>query len=54
VAALFRAEQVARAADFEVAHGDFESAAERGVLPDGVMRLPHIGEQADMARGKQE
>jgi len=53
MAALFRAEQVARAADFEVAHGDFEAAAERGVLPDGADPLAHIGQQAGVARQQQ-
>src|SRR2546429_3667156 len=32
VAALLRPEEVSRASDFEIAHGDFESAAEGGVL----------------------
>ncbi len=36
VAGLFGAEEVAGAADFEVAHGDFEAGAEGGVLLDGV------------------
>lgn len=35
VAALFGAEDVACAADFEIAHGDFETGAEHGVLLEG-------------------
>ena len=47
------AEQIARAANFEVAHGDFEAAAERGVLFDGADAFAGVGEQAGVARQQQ-
>src|SRR5204862_3794690 len=39
VPALLRAEQIAGAANFQVAHRDFEAAAQRGVLLDGADAL---------------
>ena len=53
MAALFRAEQVARAANFQVAHGDFEAAAERGVLLHGADAFAHVGQQPRVARQQQ-
>ena len=53
MAALLRAEQVAGAADFQVAHGDFEAAAERGVLLDRAEALAHVGEEPAVARQQQ-
>ena len=53
MAALFRAEQVARAANFQVAHGDFEAAAQHGVLLDGADPFPGVGEQTGVARQQQ-
>ena len=53
VAALFRAEQIAGAADLKVAHGNFKPAAQRGILPDGADAFAHIGEQAYVARQQQ-
>ena len=44
VAALFRAEQVARAANFQIAHGNFEAAAEGRVLLDGADPLAGVGQ----------
>ena len=53
VAALLRAEQIARAANFQIAHRDFESAAERGVLLHRADALAHVREQARVARQQQ-
>ena len=53
VAALFRAEQISRAANFQIAHGDLETAAERGVLLHGADAFAHVGEQARVARQQQ-
>jgi len=53
VAALFRAEQIAGAADLKVAHGNFKPAAKRGVLPDGADAFAHVGQQARVARQQQ-
>ena len=39
MAGLCRAEQVARAANFEVAHGDLEAGAELRIVADGVQAL---------------
>jgi hypothetical protein len=50
VAALFGAEEVAGAADFEVAHGDFEAAAEGGVLFDGADAFAGVGKEGGVAR----
>ena len=44
---LRRAEQVARAADLQVAHGDLEAGAEVGELPDRLQALVRLlGEHA--------
>src|SRR5258705_13772202 len=40
--ALFGAEQIARPADFQVAHRDFEAAAEGRVLLDGAEPLANV------------
>ena len=53
VPALFRAEHVACAADFQVAHGHLEAAAERGILLDGADAFAHVGEEAGVARNEQ-
>ena len=53
VAALFGAEQVAGAADFQVAHGDAEAAAQGGILFDGAEALAGLHQQAGMA-GQQQ
>src|SRR2546430_10330440 len=53
VTALLGAEQVARAADFQVAHGDFEAAAQRGVLFDGADPFAGVGQQTRVARQQQ-
>src|SRR5947207_3237945 len=50
MAALFGAEEVAGAADFQIAHGDFETAAQGGVLLDGTEAFANVGEQCRMAR----
>ena len=39
VARLLGAQQVARAADFQIAHGDLEAGAELGKVPDGGQAL---------------
>src|SRR5205807_3742070 len=49
VAALLRAEQVSRAPDFKIAHGDFESAAEGGVLFYGGEAFANVRQQTGMA-----
>ena len=54
MAALLGAEQVAGAADFEVAHGDFEAGAERGVLLDGVDALAGVADGHHVARQQQD
>ena len=43
------AEKLARAANLQVAHGNFEAAAERRVLPDGAHALANVGEKARVA-----
>src|ERR1017187_7340144 len=53
VAALFRTEKISRAANLQIAHGNFESAAERGVLLHRADAFAHVGEQARMARQEQ-
>src|SRR5208282_4936419 len=53
VPALLGTEQVARAADFQVAHGDFESAAEAGVLLNGADAFARIGQKTGMTRQEQ-
>src|SRR3977135_658976 len=52
VSALLRAEQIARAANLQVPHRDFEAAAEGGVLFDGADALAGIGQQTGMARAR--
>src|SRR5439155_14974677 len=49
VPALLGAEQIARAANFQVAHGDFEPAAQRRVLFDGADPFAGGSQQACMA-----
>src|SRR5260221_13815172 len=53
VAALLRPENVSRAANFEVTHGDFESAAESRVLLDGADPFAGVAQQTSVARDKQ-
>src|SRR6185436_2387485 len=53
VPALLRAEEIARAANFQVAHRDFEPAAEARRLLDGADALPRIRQQAGMTGQKQ-
>ena len=53
VAALFGAQEVARATNLEVAHGDFEAAAEGGVLPDGGEPFADVGEEPAVAGQEQ-
>ena len=53
VAALFGAKQIARATDFEVAHGNLETAAERGILFDGGDAFADIGHETAVARQEQ-
>src|SRR5690606_28420974 len=50
VAALLRAEDVPGTADFEVAHGDFESAAEAGILFNGADSLAGVHKETGVAR----
>ncbi len=49
VAALFRASRFPAPRNLEIAHGDLETAAERGVLLHGADALAHIDEQACVA-----
>ncbi|MEZ4808218.1 MAG: hypothetical protein R2815_12215 [Flavobacteriales bacterium] len=50
-AALFRAEQVARATDVEVLHGDVDAAAEVAELLDGLQALAReVGQQVRAGR----
>ena len=53
VPALLRAEEVARAADFQIAHGDLEAAAQRRVLLDGAHALAGVREQTRVSRHEQ-
>src|ERR1035441_7694505 len=53
MAALLGAEQVARAPNFQVAHGDLEAAAERRVLLDGAQALADVGEETPVPRQQQ-
>ena len=50
VAALFGAEQIARATNFQIAHRDFEAAAEAGILFNGANAFARLGEQRGVAR----
>ena len=49
VAALLRAEEIAGSTDFQVAHGNFEPAAEGGVLLDGAEAFANVREQSGVA-----
>ena len=51
--ALLGAQQIARAADFQVAHGDFEAAAERRVLLDCADALASVGQKTRVPRQQQ-
>ena len=53
VAALLRAEQISRAANFQVTHGNLESAAERRVLLHRADAFAHIGQELGVARQQQ-
>jgi hypothetical protein len=46
VSALLRSEQVAGSPDFEIAHGDFEAAAEARVLLDGADALADVSQKS--------
>ena len=50
VPALFGPKQITGPADLQIAHGDFESAAETGVLLDGTNAFACVGQQRRMAR----
>ena len=53
VAGLLRAEQIARAANFEIAHGDLEAGAEFRVLADGLQPLfGNVGQDLAAAEGQ--
>src|SRR5205823_494083 len=53
VAALLCTQEIARAPNFQVAHGDFKTAAEARVLFDRADALPDVAEQACVAREKE-
>ena len=50
VPALFGPQQITSPTDLQIAHGDFESAAETGVLLDGTDAFACVGQQRRMAR----
>ena len=53
MAVLLRAQNVARTADFQVAHGDAEARAEGGELPDGLQTLGgHVGQRLALGDGQ--
>ena len=51
---MFGAEEISRAADFEIAHGDFESRAECGVFLDRVDAFASIAGGDHVARQEQD
>src|SRR5581483_1279276 len=53
VPALFWAKEVSRPADFEIAHGDSETAAQARVLFDGANAFARIDQQAGVPRKKE-
>ena len=53
MAALLGAQQVPGAADFQVAHGNLEAAAQRRILLDRAEPLAHVCYQSPVARQEQ-